>query len=704
MAKVMRKIACLFVFLATIMILSQLIGPTARAEKDKSYSIQTISCIDEDYIQNVVCANGILYALYDSGLYQIPYGKDEKNLIVPSAKLPEDIQSLMSDNGEVYCFANKTDLLHLIDRQGRIVQETIFTTDEEVTAWGNEIKLHDDKLYYISEDRETRESEICILSHDGQIQSIPVEGLNCFDVMPDGSILAYTRVSHWPDTILTLQMIELQSEKVTLWAEIETDGNLYGLLYDDCSLTAYLFSRNDIYAVQENKEMTRVGSFPAGDIVSTCLVPEGIAIVSDDFLAIRPTYEYEGENTVITIMEQYGRAEFYKAFFEKWPGVEVRFVDSGSKTPEEIYLDDMLIGNDNIDIYLLSDTNILRSIRKKGFYSDLSVSEEIKDKVSRMYAPFKEAFTYEGKIYAYPHDTFIEALAYHKESFKYLGVEPPKTYKEFFEFCLDYLDSQEDQLLNVYVDPFINGMDLVYLLTRYTDELIREGKPIQYQTTELDNVLRDYLTLKNLVTEAERGSNGYVPLFYSYDLGVLDENAEYDYLPLTFDSESQPLYAPLEGDFSFYVINPRSKHVQEATELILSYQNMGAFPTDSTVSAIENPQYEQELETMHQMLEGLEYDLSQQEDEEKQNILIKMIEEQRKDIDTYEIEGRWLISQNQLDRCGQLAAEVYISDFNPVYSAYAEEPEMFDNLKIDGITSFLNKLDNRINMIFGENE
>jgi len=699
-----RNIAILLSMMIFVCVHS-LYRTTALAEETEEYLPRTINSSDEDYIRSVVCAGDTLYVLYESGLYRIPYGKEERCLVVAAENLPEGIQALLADNGEVYCFAGQTNLICLVNRDGEPALETVMILEEKIPVWDNSIKLLDGQLYYAIRDYETGETVINICSSEEESHSIVVEGLESFDVMEDGNILAYTIESHWPSAIRTLYKISPDDEQDSEWAILDTDDNIYNLVYDKSSHIAYLFSRSNIIAVEENGEMDSVSSFPAGDVCSACVLPGGMAVVSDNFLAIRRTHgDIGGESIKLKVMEQYGRAEFYKSFYENWPDVEVQFVDSGEKSPEERYIQDMLIRDDSIDVYLLSDTNMLRTIRNKGFYADLSTSAEIREKVGRMYAPFRETFSNEGKIYAYPHDTFIESLCYHKMSFQELGVELPTTYEEYMDFCLAFWDKYSEQLPYVSMNPFESGLDLVKLLIRYTDELIRDGKPVQYQTEELERVLRKYLILKEETEEREDFSYDKINLFYSYDLGILDEFSDYDYLPLTFEKGAQALYAPLQNDFSFYVLNPYGKHVQEAEELILSYSNMAAFPADSTMPAVENPQYQQELDMKKERLEGLEYTLSHEDDEETQEKLQKLIEEQKQEIARYELEERWLISQEQLDRCGKLAEDVYICDFNPIPSAYDEDPEAFDQLTVDGIPAFLAKLDSRVSMILGENE
>ena len=343
-------------------------------------------------------------------------------------------------------------------------------------------------------------------------------------------------------------------------------------------------------------------------------------------------------------------------------------------------------------------------LRERGYYVDLSGIDAIRGRVNRMYDPFRNAFSRDGIVYAYPHDIFIASLTYHKSTFEKLGLTPPTTYEEYLDLCLTIQDDYEDQLMNVNIDPFVNGMDLRYLLTRYTDEQIRAGKTPVYQTGELERVLDKYLEVRETFENKEQFSADGVPLFYLYDLGALDDQSAQDYLPLTFEKDAQPLYAPLESDFSFYVLNPRGKHVQEAAEFILSYENTGTFPDDSAAEPMENPRYEKELEEMRGVLEDLEYELSQQKDEETQEQLEQMMEQQEENIREYEKEGRWQISPEYLEQCAKLAGNVYICDFNPILSAYEEDPGMFDNLTRERIPELLRNLDSRIRMILFENE
>ena len=663
---------------------------------------------DDHVMLDMAAFQGDLYVLTDEGISRLDTETGE--LILVTNAVSGDYQKdncvdwlCANDNGLYAVCLKDSTLQRVLDEQAAeaVQAELTFDTDEDTYILTS--TLTNSWLCLLSEyDDETR-LEFWPLE-EGEAFSLPTEKAFAICAGANDTVL-YAAVAYERGRA-KYSVIRVNPDNGDEETILETEEKFYDICENQDG-QLFLTGKGMVYHWNdESEEMTETTGIPGGDVVETALFADHlIATMVDNCLAIRELDGNDtGESVSLVVLEQYGRTEFYKSFITSHPGVDIRFIDSGEMTPEERFVQDMLLGNDNIDVYLLSDINMLKTVREREYYVDLSVYDEIRDKVNRMYEPFRNAFSRDGKIYAYPHDTFIDSLTYHKGIFAELGLTPPTTYEEFLDFCLTVRDEYEDLLANVNVDPFVNGMDLLYLLIRYTDEQIRAGKMPVYQTEELERVLIKYLELRESFENTEWFVGDSVPLFYSYDLGTLDDHSAQAYLPLTFEKGAQPLYTPLENDFSFYVLNPHGKHIQEAVKMILSYENMGAFPADSTAEPMENPVYQKELEDMQEILEGLEYELSQQKDEETQEKLERMIEAQKESIKEYEANCRWLISSEKLDRCAILAEDVYICDFNPISSAYADNPEMFDNLTKEDIPAFLRRLDSRIKMIIGENE
>lgn len=695
----MRKALCLII--AVTLLLSCTAGFAVSAQR-------TIFLEDDHVLLDMAAFQGELYILTDEGVSRLDTETGELLLVTDNVsgnyKKENCVDWLFANENGLYavCLQDKTLQRVLVGKTKEAIQADLtFDTDEDIYIMSG--TLTKDWLCLLSEyDEETR-LEFWPLE-EGETFSIPAEEAFAVCTGANNTVL-YAAVAYERGRA-KYSVVRVDPENESEETILETEEKFYDICENQDG-QLFLTGKGMVYHWDdESEEMTETTGIPGGDVVETALFADHlIATMVDNCLAIRELDGNDtGESVSLVVLEQYGRTEFYKSFITSHPGVDVQFIDSGEMTPEERFVQDMLLGNDNVDVYLLSDTNMLKTVREREYYADLALYDEICDKVNRMYEPFRNTFSRDGKIYAYPHDTFIDSLTYHKGVFAELGVAPPTTYEEFLDFCLTVRDEYEDLLTNVNVDPFVNGMDLLYLLIRYTDEQIRAGKIPVYQTEELEKVLIKYLELRESFENTEWFAGDSVPLFYSYDLGTLDDHSAQAYLPLTFEKDVQPLYTPLENDFSFYVLNPHGKHIQEAVELILSYENMGAFPADSTAEPIENPEYQKELEEIHGILEGLEYELSQQKDEETQEKLERMIETQKESIKEYETDGRWLISKEQLERCSQLVKDIYICDFNPISSAYADNPEMFDNLKKEDIPAFLRRLDNRIRMILGENE
>ena len=672
-------------------------------------SLQWTLFPEEDHVLlDITMFQEELYLLTDEGVFRI---EKETGELIPitdavSGDYTKDnyVDFLCANGNGLYaiCLRDNT-LQRILDDQAKeaVQTELTFDTDEEIYVF-SAILTEKWLCLLLEYDEETR-LDFWPLD-EGETFSIPTD--KAFSVCKDSNgMILYTDVAYNRGRA-KYSVVRVNPDSESKESILETEKKFYDIC-EDQNGKIFLIAQNKVYHWDElQEELVETTGIPGGDIVEADLFANNmIAVIVDNCLAIRQLNGNDTEEAIsLVIMEQYGRTEYYKNFITSHPNIDVQFVGSGEMTPEEKFVQDMLLGNDSVDVYLLSDTNMLKTIRERGYYADLAVYEKIRNKVDRMFEPFRNAFSRDGKIHAYPHDIFITSFTCHKAIFEKLEVALPSTYEEFLDFCLTVRDEYEDLLTNVNIDPFVNGMDLLYLLISYTNEQIHAGKLPVYQTEELERVLIKYLELHETFEKTEWLAGNSIPLFYSYDLGTLDDHSAQTYLPLTFEKNAQPLYTPLKNDFSFYVLNPYGKHIQQAVELILNYENMGAFPVDSAAEPIENPGYQKELENMQTILDSLEYELSQQKDEETQERLERMIGQQKDSIKEYETEGRWLISQEQLDRCAILAENVYICEFNPISSAYADNPEMFDNLTKEDIPAFLKKLDSRVQMIMGENE
>ena len=123
----------------------------------------------------------------------------------------------------------------------------------------------------------------------------------------------------------------------------------------------------------------------------------------------------------------------------------------------------MLTQNSDIDIFIMSNLNLLSVIKQKEYYYDLSTSDIIKEKTSRMYSPFIQAFTDGNHIAAMPHPwkIFFSTINYSSELFSKLDLPVPSTWEEFFDFCILWKTAYEPAYPDITVNPFTHPISLV---------------------------------------------------------------------------------------------------------------------------------------------------------------------------------------------------------------------------------------------------
>ena len=196
---------------------------------------------------------------------------------------------------------------------------------------------------------------------------------------------------------------------------------------------------------------------------------------------------------------------------------------------------------------------------------------------------------------------------------------------------------------------------------------------------------------------------------YVYDIGALDDNYRYAYMPLTFEKGAAPLYAPME-EASYYVVNPWSAHPEEALELVYAGIRSEMEVQQTTLYEtldlpIPDPYYEEylaflqgELARLEAVKEAAAGDPDALEEAEEN------VEKKKAELLDYEENGRWMVTAEDMERIRPVNRQIYFSDFNPIAQLLSDEPEFFDRLNADNVMSFLDELNSRVRMIRQELE
>lgn len=689
-------------FISCILILSVFL-PCAGTLAQSGYDTRTVF-YDGDPVISAASAGGILYALRGSGLYAIALDGSETQT-APQGDFMEGIDTLLSDGQALYGrgLFGPLPLVLLVDEAGRYVNRVLLEADPDEARLTYQAFLKDGQLCYMTD----QSASLTVLSLEtGGRESFPLPDVMLFDVMEDGQLIALTREVRWPDVIYHLVKLDPRTGKSALWAEADSDRRFQRLIYDDETRTAYLFAQTEILSAKEGSAAQALDGFINGDLMSASLLSNGAALVVDGILAIRNFAG--GQTRRLSILEEYGRGEDYRSFIENNPMVDLQFISSPNQSPDERFAQDMITRNGGIDVYVLSDINLLRQIKKKAYYVDMAMNADIKALADDMYAPFRSAFMNEQTIAAFPKQSFVEVLCYHKESFESLGLAPPSTYEEYMDLCLRWLEEQADDHPELTLNPFANRLGHETLFERYADEKARDGEALRFNTEDMARLIGKYLALKEAWEASGDDGRRGTPLFYSYDIPLLGADDAYAYLPLSFNKNAQPLIGPAKNEIRCFVINPYGENPDDALAFVaaseaqrlevqkaLLYQNIDE-PMESAYFRAERAAQEQALQTLESMADKAE-PIARRDIEAQ-------IEQHKMMMEDFEKTSRWALSQSALDIYKGLARLVYINEFNPVVDLFDDTPELFDSAEVLSIPHFLETLDSKINLILLEND
>lgn len=690
--------------LLVALLVSMIFCACVEGAETVDYTSGNIPC-NEDDVYALTCCDGLLYGLFESGLYRVE-SSGEKTLVAAAAELFPGIEALLSDDHSVYAAAAREGqviLVQLVNADGTYVNQSVLAVEleSEDDVDLSQSVLRNGFLYY-----PIRGSQPAVIRMplSGEVGTpVFIDNLVCFDVTEDGEILAQTRESSWPEDTVLLQTISPETGEAETWADVGKAGYAFDMAYADAD-TVYLMTQREIYKVQKDGELAETGIAFTQDVVDFCLLPQGLAATSGGMLKICSFNETAEEKLSLSICGLYADDEYFTAFYEAHPTWEIRPVDTDGEETEARFIRDVLTQTPDVDIYIMHDLNLLSDIKAKGYYADLSASEVIREKAGRMYAPFVKTLMDGDKIAAFPHPYYvmIAALNYNRTLFDRLQLTVPTTWEEYFDFCIDWKENYEDANRDISVNPFMHELSLVTLLEHFDDEMTRDGIPADYQSEMLGNVLRKYLRVKELYPEEDYSGT---QLFYDYDLNLAqDDSFEFGALPLTFRKDAEPIYTPLEGDVWYFVVNPYGTHVQEAIECVAAARDASRNSdpyvyTEIPDLPLENVFYEEGLEMYREQLEQLEARKAGADDDP--DILLEVnekIDALTKEMQSYADNNRYWFTEEDMGPFREIVNHVYFSDFNPVKEIYANDPEFFENITEENFQGFLQAMDSKVKM------
>lgn len=115
-------------------------------------------------------------------------------------------------------------------------------------------------------------------------------------------------------------------------------------------------------------------------------------------------------------------------FKEKYPDIEVDFQHVPSEGNQYQQKLNLLANSEELpDVFWINSP--IDNFAKNGYMKDLTdmdIMENLPD-------TYKDAYSYDGKVYAYAPDSWIGGMFYNKDLYEEYGFEAPKTWDEFLE-------------------------------------------------------------------------------------------------------------------------------------------------------------------------------------------------------------------------------------------------------------------------------
>lgn len=483
----------------------------------------------------------------------------------------------------------------------------------------------------------------------------------------------------------------------------------HNLLYEPERDLILLGDSSQLVAWQPGQEkVSLITQYPRGDVLGMALLPgQLVAISVSDLLAIRSLDPDMQAQSTLTLLDPIGRGHEYKGFLQDAQGVDLVFYPLNEAETNTRFINDMLTRDAQIDVYVLSDSNLLSQIKQKGFALPLGADEELKHKAEQMEAPFLEAFQKDQDLLVFPKELYVNLPVVDTALLQQMGLPLPTTYLEYFKLCETFLTEHQKDHPDVLVLPFDQGMGLVEVLSHAAQDMQRNGQPLRFDTLEIRELVAQMHKVAMLQNDLPQQVNSW--LFYAYYLPTLPEGREY--LLMRLKEDMQPSLMIGHEDLRYFVINPYTKNPEAARKLVASYAASLPTPLDillnrARTQPVQQPDYPQRQSYLVDQLALVEEAQKKAEGAEKAE-LIKQQDALQMQLLNLEKDERWWFDESAMKRVRELAPRVYLPGFNPILLLAREYPDFFLEYQTNPAfdpARFVSQLDSMVNTAMLEHQ
>lgn len=682
----------------------------ARAEEPALYANFLEGDFGEDHPQSMASFEGKLYVLGGRGLYLADPRDGSITTLsmtpdqVAEEAMPEEnsfygMERLFADDKGLLAYSGSSRTFYRVDLTSQPATKSLaFQIEGMEDVWFSSTAFEAPYFYGF----EYGPKKVTRFNLEtGEKKDITVGDVRGMAAYRDGQFVAMETRQEAGKWVQGYYAYNLETGEKTTLGVPENESVGWAVAYDRERDLIYSATSAQLFSYKAgDRESTPLAFLPRGDTYGLILLGlDHGAIFSDGLIAVRSLIPGATSGlTQLNIMEQFGRAGEYTNFLRNHAETEMVFMNPGIQTPEERFINDMLTKSDEVDIYLLTEQNLMAQIKKKGFAADLSMSAAIQEVVGHFEPPFREAAMLEDKILLVYKEAFVDLPVYAISAFEKLGYQAPRTFLEYYQLCERFITEDMDKNPEIVLRPFSNGLSLPQVLTQVAGEMIKNGQALDFEIPEVKALVQQINRVARLKIPENQDAREWI--FYGYYIPALPEDRAH--MLLTLKEGNQHAFPVSDSGFSYLLINPFSNKQEQALQFIESFVNNQ--PQSNSIlldkrftQGVEQEGYQATMEQMENTLKVLEKGLASATGAEKSD-LEENIKNHKEMMESYPWENRWQFSPEVMKKARELAPQAFIPEFNPVRLLVKEYPEFFEdylsneNFNPDQFLSQLNQM------------
>lgn len=320
----------------------------------------------------------------------------------------------------------------------------------------------------------------------------------------------------------------------------------------------------------------------------------------------------------------------------------------------------MISQDDSNDIYVLNAKLSYMHVVKKGYAAPMNGSAALLADVESFYPAIQQTLLRGGTLYGYPSQVSTKNWSINETQWKNIGLgEYPATMQEVIDYIKLWNEKYAEDHPEYSMFETAGGFRSVvsFVIRQYILENEKEGETLNFDSQELRSVLSLLWENRALF---EEDTEGRMPLIMRYAQGYGSAyNDEDRAISFTPPAISDACKRPVDVDMEIFVLNPKSKHMDEAIAFVEFFAKNRELTQKYMMSPAGNvpirPRgFAQMQEEILEKIDYLKQQLTTAEAKEKQDI--EALIQAQEQFYAYRENAVWEVRQDDIDRHQKIAA------------------------------------------------